>query len=201
MKAILTKDDVAAAISKLKAAGKKTTLQAIHAALDNRGSISTLVRLKAEVEAGAVAERDSEEGLRAFRDLWALAIDEGKKVKEAEIAELREALDATADEAERAQGETLAVRERLTAIEAQRDSLISDLAAANAAVTTSRADGAEHSSKIAEVLERVAKLQESHAHDRQRLELEIRTEHDRAHKLEIELAKLQAVSEAAKAKK
>ena len=201
MKAILTKDDVAAAISKLKAAGKKTTLQAIHAALDNRGSISTLVRLKAEVEAGAVAERDSEEGLRAFRDLWALAIDEGKMVKAAEIAELREALDATADEAERAQGETLAVRERLTAIEAQRDSLISDLASANAAVTSSRADGAEHSSKIAEVLERVAKLQESHAHDRQRLELEIRAEHDRAHKLEIELAKLQAVSEAAKARK
>ena len=168
MKAILTKDDVAAAISKLKAAGKKTTLQAIHAALDNRGSISTLVRLKAEVEAGAVAERDSEEGLRAFRDLWALAIDEGKKVKEAEIAELREALDATADEAERAQGETLAVRERLTAIEAQRDSLISDLAAANAAVTTSRADGAEHSSKIAEVLERVAKRTRSCSQTRNR---------------------------------
>jgi len=201
MKVIITKDDVAGAIQKLKASGKKTTLQAIHAALGNRGSISTLVKLKAEIEAGAVAVRDDEEGLKAFRDLWALAIDEGKKVKDAEIAELREALDAIADEAEKAQGETLAVRERLTAIEAQRDSLISDLAAANAAVTASRADGAEHSSKIADVLERVAKLQESHAHDRHRLELEIRTEHDRAHKLEIELAKLQAVSEAAKAKK
>ena len=201
MKAIITKDDVAGAIEKLKASGKKTTLQAIHAALGNRGSISTLVKLKAEIEAGAVAVRDDEEGLKAFRDLWALAIEEGKKVKDAEISELREALDAIADEAEKAQGETLAVRERLTAIEAQRDSLISDLAAANAAVTSSRADGAEHSSKIAEVLERVAKLQESHAHDRQRLELEIRAEHDRAHKLEIELAKLQAVSEAAKARK
>ena len=201
MKTILTRDDVAAAITKLKAAGKKATLKTIHAALDNRGSISTLVRLKAEVEAGAVAERDSEEGLRAFRDLWALAISEGKKVKEAEIAELREALDATADEAEKAQGETLAVRERLVAVEAQRDSLISDLAAANAALTASRVDGSEHSTKIADVLERLAKLQETHAADRQRLEQEIRAEHDRAHKLEIELAKLQAVSDAAKSKK
>ena len=201
MKTILTKDDVAAAIAKLKAAGKKTTLQAIHAVLDNRGSISTLVRLKAEVEAGAVAERDSEEGLRAFRDLWALAIDEGKKVKEAEIAELREALDATADEAEKAEGETLAVKERLVAVEAQRDSLISDLAAANAALTASRVDGSEHSTKIADVLERLAKLQETHATDRQRLEQEIRAEHDRAHKLEIELAKLQAVADVTKSKK
>ena len=82
MKAIITKDDVAGAIEKLKASSKKTTLQAIHAALGNRGSISTLVKLKAEIEAGAVAVRDDEEGLKAFRDLWALAIEEGKKVKE-----------------------------------------------------------------------------------------------------------------------
>ena len=199
MKAILTKDDVAGAIEKLKASGKKTTLQAIHAALGNRGSISTLVKLKAEIEAGAVAVRDDEEGLKAFRDLWALAIEEGKKVKDAEISELREALDAIADEAEKAQGETLAARERLGSVEAQRDSLISDLAAANAALTAARADGAEHSSKIAEVLERVAKLQESHSVALAAAAAELKAEHDRAHKLEIELAKLQAVSEAAKA--
>ena len=201
MKAIITKDDVAGAIEKLKASSKKTTLQAIHAALGNRGSISTLVKLKAEIEAGAVAVRDDEEGLKAFRDLWALAIEEGKKVKDAEISELREALDAIADEAEKAQGETLAARERLGSVEAQRDSLISDRAAANSALTSSRADGSTHSSKIAEVLERVAKLQEEHATAIAAAANELKAEHDRAHKLEIELAKLQAVSEAAKAKK
>ena len=132
---------------------------------------------------------------------WALAIEEGKKVKDAEISELREALDAIADEAEKAQGETLAARERLGSVEAQRDSLISDLAAANSALTSSRADGSTHSSKIAEVLERVAKLQEEHATAIAAAANELKAEHDRAHKLEIELAKLQAVSEAAKAKK
>ena len=201
MKAILTKDDVAGAIEKLKAAGKKPTLQAIHAALGNRGSISTLVRLKGEIEAGAVAVKDDETGLQAFRELWAQAVEEGRKAKEAEVAELQEALDATADEAEKAEGETLAAREKLAAVEAQRDALISDLAASNAALTASRAEGAGHAEKIAAVLERVAKLQEDHAAALAKAGAELATEHDRAHKLEIELAKLQAVSEASKTKK
>ena len=195
MKAILTREDVSQAIDKLKAAGKKSTLQAIHAALGNRGSISTLVRLKGEIEAGAVAVRDDETGLQAFRDLWALAVDEGRKIKEAEVAELREALDATADEAEKAEGETLAAREKLAAVEAQRDGLISDLAAANAALTSARAEGAGHSEKIAQVLERVAKLQEDHATATAAAGAELAAERNRAHKLEIELAKLQAVTE------
>ena len=195
MKAILTRDDVSQAIDKLKAAGKKTTLAAIHAALENRGSISTLVRLKGEIEAGAVQVKDDESGLQAFREIWAQAAEVGRKAKEAEVAELQEALEATAEEAEKAAGETLAAKERLAAVEAQRDALISDLAAAQSALTHARAEGAGHAEKIAEKMERIASLQEAHAAALAQAGAELRAEHDRAHKLEIELAKLQAISE------
>jgi len=42
---------------------------------------------------------------------------------------------------EKSHGETFAVRKLLAATEAQRDCLISDLVAANAAMTSARADG------------------------------------------------------------
>jgi hypothetical protein len=53
MKQIITNEEVSKAMADLATQGKKPTLSALHAALNNRGSMSTLVRLKAEIEAAA----------------------------------------------------------------------------------------------------------------------------------------------------
>ena len=104
MKQLLSKEDVAKAIAELSAKGRKPTLVALHAALDHRGSMSTLVRLKSELESAAQPVADSEEALKAFRQVWDLAFDEGRKQQEEVIAELRENLRVLATENERLDG-------------------------------------------------------------------------------------------------
>jgi len=92
MKQILIKEDVVKVIGDLVGQGKKPTLAALHAALNNRGSMSTLVRLKAEIEAAAQPVTDSPDALKTFRDVWALAVEEGRQQQSAVLAELRESI-------------------------------------------------------------------------------------------------------------
>ena len=88
MKQIITKDDVAKAIQDLVEKGKKPSLAAIHASLNGRGSMSTLVRLKAEIDATAKSDADSPEELKAFREIWSMvcaAARTGCKTGETEL--------------------------------------------------------------------------------------------------------------------
>ena len=117
MKQIITKEEVGKAILDLAGQGKKPTLAAVHAALNNRGSMSTLVRLKAEIEAAAQPVTDSPEGLKAFREVWALAVDEGRKQQDAVLVELRESVKALATENERLEGTALAAQNHAAEIE------------------------------------------------------------------------------------
>ena len=80
MKQILTKEMVKKALDDLKA-DKKTTNNILHAALGFRGSMTTVIHLRAELEADKLAPNDSAEGLKAFRDVWALAREEGGKCR------------------------------------------------------------------------------------------------------------------------
>jgi hypothetical protein len=82
MKMLLSKEDVEKAMAELVAKGRKVTLATLHAALGNRGSLSTLVRLKAEIETPSAATQDSEEALNAFRQVWGLAQSEARKQQE-----------------------------------------------------------------------------------------------------------------------
>ena len=50
MRALLTVQAVRDAMEALQLEGKKLTLQTIHAQLDNKGSVTTLMRLKAQIE-------------------------------------------------------------------------------------------------------------------------------------------------------
>jgi hypothetical protein len=97
--------------------GKKPTLALLHAALDHRGSMSTLVRLKAEIEAAAQPVSDSPEALKAFREIWGLAVEEGRTQQEAVAADLRENLKTLAAENERLDGTALAAQNRATELE------------------------------------------------------------------------------------
>ncbi|EIQ00235.1 small-conductance mechanosensitive channel [Opitutaceae bacterium TAV1] len=162
MKALITKEDVAAAIGELKASGRKTTIANIHAALGGRGSLTTIVKLKAEIEADGIAANDSSAGLQAFRDLWALAREEGRKAGEAESSELRAGLDTMAAEAGRLEADAEAAARRVAEVEGQRDSLVADLSRANAETTAARAAGEHAASRLAETLDKLAELQTAH---------------------------------------
>jgi len=125
MKQVLTKEEVAGAMALMKSEGKKITLNSLHAALNHRGSMTTLMRLKSELEiaaqpAGPVA---SPEGLATFWELWALAVDEGRKQQEPVINQLREDQKALTAENERLDG-------LATARENQANELDKDKAAA-----------------------------------------------------------------------
>lgn len=113
MKQILTRDEVAKAISDLAGKnGKKPTLAAIHAALGSKGSMTTLIRLKNEVEAAAQNHADSEEGLKTFREVWALAVQEGRQQLGSVVAEMRENLQTVLVENERLEGATSSAVQR-----------------------------------------------------------------------------------------
>lgn len=112
MKRILTREDVMQAIKSLTDMGKKPTLACIHAALDNRGSMSTVVRLKAEIDGIPHATIDSAESLKAFREVWAAAANEGRNQREDVLDELRENQKALATENERLEGKIVAAHNR-----------------------------------------------------------------------------------------
>jgi hypothetical protein len=59
----LTKIDVRQAMDSLRTTGKIATLVAIRAALGNRGSMSTLLKLKAQIDPEA-PQNDPEKGLK-----------------------------------------------------------------------------------------------------------------------------------------
>lgn len=192
MKSILIKQDVAKAIDSLKALGKKPTIQALHSALGNKGSLSTLVKLKAEIEADTVAGRDSEEGLKAFRDVWSLAVEEGRKQKDAELAEMRQALDAMANESQKVEGEVAAANERVDVLDRNCSELRAELAKANERVTSARATSEQNATKLSEALAMVAKIQQNHATEMADLRRQLTEAVKQSHALEIKLARAEA---------
>ena len=192
MKSIISKQDVAKAIESLKATGKKPTLQAIHAAIGGKGSLSTIQKFRSELEAELVTSQDSEESLQVFQQLWAKAVEEGSALKEAQCAELREALDAMAAESEKTAGELIALQERTREIEAQRDGLIADLAKASEQVTAARASGGESATKLAASLERIAELQASHSETLASLRGELSESEKKGHETALTLARTEA---------
>jgi chromosome segregation ATPase len=192
MKQIISKSDVAKAIENLKDSGKKSTIAAIHAALGNKGSLSTVVKLKAEIEADAIAQGDSAEGLKAFRELWALAIEEGRKQKEAEAEEMRQALDALSAENQKLDGQVAGANNRIAEVEKQRDGLVSDLAKANERVAATRATADQNANKLADALERIGALQASHAKELASLRQQLASAEKQAHAFELKLARTEA---------
>jgi hypothetical protein len=200
MKQVINKDEVGKAIQDLVGQGKKPTLAAVHAALNNRGSMSTLVRLKAEIEAAAQPVNDSADGLKAFREIWALAVDEGRRQQEAVVLELRESVKALAMENERLEGVVLAANNHVaeaeqakTRAEAQltqmKDQIDGELKQAKAALTEATAESAN-------ALKRLSELQASCAAHVAGLQAELTAAVRRAHDFELQLVRANALLEA-----
>ena len=78
--------------------------------------MSTLVRLKSEIEATQTMA-DSPEGLKAFREVWASAVNEGRERQDAVIVELRESIKALATENERLEGTAMSAQNHAAELE------------------------------------------------------------------------------------
>ncbi len=174
MKQILTLEEVAKAIEGLKARGIKVTCTALHAALGNRGSMSTLLRLKSEVEGTTTPKTDSPDGLKAFRDLWELAVAEGRQLQEGTVVQLREELQALATENERLDGLAVEFQHATKAAEAERDRVLAEH-------RTLQGDLLKATAEAKVLLEKLADERGNHGK-------EMAAVRQRVHELELEVA-------------
>jgi chromosome segregation ATPase len=200
MKQILAKEDVERAMADLSAKGRKTTLAALHAALDHRGSMSTLVRLKAEIEAAAQPVTDSPEGLKAFREVWALAVDEGRKQQDAVLVELRESVKALSTENERLEGTALAAQNHAAEIEQAKSRAETELSRVKTHVEGEMKQAktalAEATTQAAGALQKLAEAQAAHATQVAALQADLTAAVRKAHELELQLVRAVALLEA-----
>jgi len=192
MKQVLNKELVKKAIEDLKANGKKVTLVALHAALGNRGSMSTLVQLKAELESADHPATDSEEGLKAFREVWALAREEGRKQQEAVITDLQNDLKTLVLENERLEGAATASANQVE--EFKQAKLDSEAALANAKSLLAKNQEAliQAGQETKAALEKVAAEQTAHQSTQQELAKAIQ----KAHALELEVVRFRTLLDA-----
>ena len=200
MKQIITKDDVSKAIQALTEQGKKATLASIHAALNNRGSMSTLVRLKAEIDAATQPVNDSAEGLKTFREVWALAVDEGRKQQDAVILDLRESIRTLALENERLEGAVLAAQNHSSEIEQAKAKLEEQLSKIRSStedeLKQTKAALTEATYQTASSLQKLAELQSAHAAQIAHLQSELNTALQKAHEMELKAVRTMALLEA-----
>ena len=200
MKPVITKEEVGTVIAQLIGQGKKPTLMAVHAALGHKGSMSTLVRLKGEIEAEARRAADSSEGLQAFRNVWALARAEGRKEQEAAIAELQENLQALATENERLQGVAAAAETRAMELETAIAKTEAELKESRGSTERNLGQASINlglaSSQAAKALQELADARSVHAARLAELQNELTAAHQRAHAFELQLVRARAVLEA-----
>lgn len=198
MKQIITKGDVSKAIVDLAGQGKKPTLAAIHAALNNRGSMSTLVRLKAEIDAEAQPVTDSLEGLKAFREVWALAVEEGRQQQEPALVEVRESVKALAAENDRLEGVAVAAQNRAAELDNARARAETDLMQFRSQVETelkqARTSQAEAAAQAADALQKLAADRAAHANQIASLQDSLAAATRKAHDLELNLVRAETLA-------
>jgi chromosome segregation ATPase len=200
MKPVITKEEVGGAISQLTAQGKKPTLVALHAALDHRGSMSTLVRLKAEVDAEAQRPTDSPDALDAFREVWDLARAEGLKEQEQALAELRESIKALASENERLEGAAGAAQKRAADLEAAKSDTDADLnrlrISAEHDLSQATTTISNAGSQAAKALQELAEARGAYATRFATLQAELTAAYQTAHEFELQLVRARTLLEA-----
>lgn len=198
MKQVITKADVSKAMADLAGQGKKATLAAIHAALDHGGSMSTLVRLKAEIDAEAQPVTDSLDGLKAFRELWALAVEEGRQQQEAVIAEVRESIKALAADNDRLEGAAVAAQNRAAEFDAARvraeTELIKFKSQVDAELKGARTGQAAAAVQAADALQKLAADRATHANQISALQDSLAASTRKAHDLELNLVRAETLA-------
>jgi chromosome segregation ATPase len=162
--------------------------------------MSTLVRLKAEIEAAAQPATGSPEGLKAFHEVWALAVDVGRKQQDAVLVELRESVKALATENERLEGTALAAQNHAAEIEQAKSRAETELSRVKTHVEgelkQAKTALAEAATQAAGALQKLAEAQVAHATQVAALQADLTAAMRKAHELELKLVRAVALLEA-----
>jgi chromosome segregation ATPase len=162
--------------------------------------MSTLVRLKAEIEAAAQPASDSLEGLKAFREVWALAVAEGRKQQEVLLAELRDSIKALATENESLEGAAMAAQNHAAELELAKSRAETELSHVRAQVDgelkQAKTELAEATTQAAGALQKLSETQASHAAQVMALQADLTSAVRKAHDLELQLVRATALLEA-----
>ena len=200
MKQIITKEEVGQAVGDLVRQGKKPTLVALHAALNNRRSMSTLVRLKSEIDAAAQPATDSPDGLKAFREVWALAVDDGRQQQEAVLVEVRESVKALALENERLEGVAVAAQNLAAELDHAKSRAETELnqfkSQVECELKEARTVQAEATTQAAAALQNLAEARAAHAAQVAALQEDLAAAVRKAHQHELNLVRAEAHLEA-----
>lgn len=202
MKQLLSKEEVAKVMTELASQGKKVTLNSLHAALNHRGSMTTLMRLKSEIEIAAqpVGVADSPEGLKTFREVWAFAVDEGRKQQDALISQLREDQKALAAENGRLDGLATAAENRAGELEGAKSASDADLVQVRARLEheLNRVQAAllDATDQARQALAKLTAEQTARGEEVSELRRELATEVHKSHELELELVRAKTHLEA-----
>ena len=145
--------------------------------------MSTLVRLKAELEGVLPPIADSPTGVKAFREVWTLAVAEGRQQQEGVNAQLREELKALATENERLDGLAVEFAHTKERAEAERDHVLAEQKAL-------QVDLVNATEQTKQVLERLADERAAHAKELAASRHELAGEVRKLHEVELELVRL-----------
>jgi ElaB/YqjD/DUF883 family membrane-anchored ribosome-binding protein len=135
---------------------------------------------------------DSEEGLQAFREIWALAREEGRRQQESVNAGLQQDIQTLARENERLEGEATASANQ--ASELQKAKLIAEAALDDVKRQLARSQESliQANKETQSALEKFAAEQASHQGTHQELKKAI----EKAHGLELDLVRSRALLDA-----
>ena len=193
MKQVINKEMMKQAIADLKSKGQKVNANTIYAALGFRGSMSTIHRLKAEVDADEQQpEKVSEEGLATFREVWALAREEGRKLMESVNSELKQDLLTMAQDNERLETEAITAAHRTDECQKAKSDVEVELATAKRQLANSQEALVQAAKDTQSALEKYAAEQTAHQTTQQELKKAI----EKAHESELTAVRCSALLEA-----
>ena len=204
MKQMLIKDDVATALTELSKNGKKPTLVALRAALGNRGSITTLVKLKRELESAAQEVAYSEDALQAFKGVWNMAYEEGRRQQQIVTANLQENIQALAVENERLEAATAAAECRSIELERAKSAAQTEMFESRAKLerelSQAQAALAQANAQAAKALENLAAVQSAHAAEISVLQRRINEMTQQVHEQELKRVRAESILESQRTK-
>ena len=150
--------------------------------------MSTLLRLKAEIEGSPAPIADSPTGLKTFREVWTLAVTEGRQQQEGVIAQLREELKAVATENERLDGLAVEYAHAKETAEAERDRLVVEQ-------STLQAGLVKEAEQTNQVLGELAEERAARAKELATMRQELAHEVQKVHQMELELVRIKPIND------
>jgi gamma-glutamylcysteine synthetase len=189
---LISRDEVAAAMKQLAGEGKKPSATAIRAVL-GRGSLSTVIKLKGEIESAVDSPPESEEGRRLFQKTWETAVAEGRRQVQEHLETARIDLQTAVAEVERLEGDLVGLRAANDAMQIELRQARAEAAAASEQALAARAANESAANERAALSTQIAELYRSHAEAVAGLNAQLTAAQGRAHRFEVELARAQAL--------